>query len=91
MSIGLIHLFVKANRLVQANYSVQFDDFIMFLSAEASDTMYQQPLFGFTFNSSGNHFVSLTAHFVPDGNWLDLDFITITTNDTERFDSAHGL
>lgn len=50
----------------------------------AEETLYRQPLFAFTFAEPGNHFISLTAHFVDGGQWLDLDYITITVNDTTR-------
>ncbi|EJD06137.1 uncharacterized protein FOMMEDRAFT_18330 [Fomitiporia mediterranea MF3/22] len=66
-----------------ANYSIQFDNFIIFFSASDSQTEYQQPLFGHTFNTSGTHFVSFTAHHDGANQWLDLDFITITVNQTD--------
>ncbi|KAL5490594.1 hypothetical protein ACEPAI_5428 [Sanghuangporus weigelae] len=67
-----------------ANYSVQFDNFIIFYSANQSETEYQQLLFGQTFNTSGTHFVSLTSrHASSTDNWLDLDYITITVNETD--------
>ncbi|KAL5528949.1 hypothetical protein ACEPAG_4923 [Sanghuangporus baumii] len=67
-----------------ANYSVQFDNFIIFYSASQSETEYQQLLFGQTFNTSGTHFVSLTSrHASSTDNWLDLDYITITLNATD--------
>lgn len=70
---------------VQANYSVQFDNLIIFLSANAPETLYQQPLFAFKFSTTGSHFISLTSHSVPGGSWLDLDYVTITVNDTEVY------
>ncbi|THH05148.1 hypothetical protein EW145_g5009 [Phellinidium pouzarii] len=66
-----------------ANYSVQFDNTTVLHSARANETKYQEPLFTFIFNTSGTHFVSFTSHFVPEGQWLDLDYISITTNGTE--------
>ena len=70
--------------VVQANYSVQFDDYIAFFSANDYETHYQQPLFGFTFNVSGVHFLSIKSIHVDENKWLDLDYITITVNDTDR-------
>ncbi|KAI5119583.1 hypothetical protein M0805_006468 [Coniferiporia weirii] len=64
-----------------ANYSVQFDNFIIFYSAMAEETQYQEPLFAYSFNGSGDHFVSLTSHAVSGGQWLDLDYITITIDE----------
>ncbi len=66
----------------QANYSIQFDGYIIFYSASAQTLQYQQPLFAFTFNESGNHFVSLRTRYVDGGKWLDLDYITITAEDS---------
>lgn len=80
-----ISVFPDNRYILQANYSVQFDNFIIFYSANQSETEYQQLLFGQTFNTSGTHFVSLTSHHLSStDNWLDLDYITITVNETDR-------
>lgn len=65
----------------QGNFSVQYDDDIVFLSAYAAQTGFQQVLFSTSFVNTSGHFVSLTA--LPDssggqGTWLDFDFVQIT-------------
>ncbi|KAH8117653.1 hypothetical protein DFH11DRAFT_1038295 [Phellopilus nigrolimitatus] len=65
-----------------ANYSVQFDNLVIYYSGIAETTEYQAPLFGYTFTNYGTHFVSLTSHFTPNGEWLDLDYLTISVNET---------
>ncbi|TDL18909.1 hypothetical protein BD410DRAFT_774472, partial [Rickenella mellea] len=73
-----------------ANYSVQFDGFIVGLSASRPTTSYQQPLFFHTFDTVGQHFVSIVARPVPGGNWLDVDFITVTTADSTNTTASNS-
>ena len=72
----------RALNLSQGNYSVQFDNYIVFLSANADEEQYQQQLFSYEF-SYGTHFLSLTALTNDEGRWLDLDFVTITVNNSD--------
>ncbi|KAH8100399.1 hypothetical protein BXZ70DRAFT_189872 [Cristinia sonorae] len=77
------------------NFSVQFDDGIIFLSAYAEETKFQQLLFSHVFEDPepSTHFVSLTARLSGSGihgPWLDFDFVTFTNTNTTPPSSSFG-
>jgi len=68
----------------QSKFRIQFDSTVYIHSAFATQTLFQQPLFGWTFNNSGLHFISFQALYNEQGNatqWLDLDYILIAADD----------
>ncbi|KAL4245396.1 hypothetical protein ABKN59_010330 [Abortiporus biennis] len=80
------------------NFSVQFDNAVIFLSAYSTQTQYQQLLFHHSFDpsaSSSPHFVSLRAQLTSSGGgggaggmWFDFDFVTFTDNENGNSTAA---
>ncbi|THH29017.1 hypothetical protein EUX98_g5175 [Antrodiella citrinella] len=85
MSINGLSFYLYGSKgLGHGNFSVQYDDTIIFLSAYADASAFQQLLFSHTFdpNSTSPHFVSLTARLTGSGvrgSWLDIDYVTFTS------------
>ncbi|KIP02512.1 hypothetical protein PHLGIDRAFT_37867 [Phlebiopsis gigantea 11061_1 CR5-6] len=74
-----------------ADFNLQVDDEVFKLSASSPTLQFQQPLFGGLLNPSINvHFVSLTA--LPNGtsDWLDIDFVTVAS-ENQTSTSVTGL
>ncbi|OBZ75350.1 hypothetical protein A0H81_05031 [Grifola frondosa] len=76
-----------------ANFSVQFDNFVINLDASASSNQFQQLLFQHTLaNQINNHIVVLTAILQGQGvrgQWLDVDFITFTDGRSRTVELNH--
>ncbi|TCD64707.1 hypothetical protein EIP91_003750 [Steccherinum ochraceum] len=78
------------------NFSVQYDDAIIYLSAYSEQSSFQQVLYSQSFDAKhpSPHFVSLTAILNGDGihgSWLDFDYITVSTGSSSPANTGGGI